>query len=331
MGFSFTPLTDIYDDYSTPVPAAQVLFLSCCKVRKGILPQALQFLNAVSTRNTQIPQVFPISKWPFQVVLIFCIQIIRENTDPKMRDGALYMIGSIAEVLLKKKEYRNQIEQMLTAYVFPEFQSPHGHMRARACWVLQTFGYVEFKTRPILAEIIRLSSNALLTDTDLPVKVEAAIVLQVYLSSQDGEAHNCVKESMLRTPTGEPDHEGKNVQNITMELLKIIRETEIDDLNTAMQTIVVNFSEYLTPIVVSICKHLEEMFTELMQGPDGSDDREETANGLLDTIEKLLSVFEENTEVAAQLQPCVIAVVRLILEHQRTCKSGHVFPPIIHT
>lgn len=43
--------SDIYDDYSTPVPAAQVLFLSCCKVRKDILPQALQFLNAVSTRN----------------------------------------------------------------------------------------------------------------------------------------------------------------------------------------------------------------------------------------------------------------------------------------
>lgn len=235
------------------------------------------------------------------------------------------MIGSIAEVLLKKKEYRNQIEQILTAYVFPKFQSPHGHMRARACWVLQAFGDVEFKNRQILSEIIRLSAFALLTDSDLPVKVEAAIVLQVYLSSQDGEAHNCVKESLLRTPTGEPDVEGKNVQNITMELLKIIRETEIDDLNTAMQTVVVNFSEYLTPIVVSICKHLEEMFTELMQGPEGSDDREETANGLLDTIEKLLSVFEENTEVAAQLQPCVIAVVRLILEHQRTCKTNWAF------
>lgn len=231
------------------------------------------------------------------------------------------MIGSISEVLLKKKEYRNQIEQMLTAYVFPEFASPHGHMRARACWVLQAFADIEFKARPILGEIIRLSSNALLADTDLPVKVEAAIVLQVYLTSQDGEAHNFVKEAMLHCV--EPvHHAGQNIQNITMQLLKIIRETEIDDLNTAMQTIVVNFSEYLTPIVLNICKHLEEMFTELMQGPEGSDDREETANGLLDTIEKLLAVFEENTEVAAQLQPCVIAVVRLILEHQRTCKSA---------
>lgn len=41
---------DIYDDYSTPVPAAQVLFLSCCKIRKGILPQAIGFLNSVSLK-----------------------------------------------------------------------------------------------------------------------------------------------------------------------------------------------------------------------------------------------------------------------------------------
>lgn len=232
------------------------------------------------------------------------------NVEPKKRDGALYMIGSIAEVLLKKRNYREQVEQMLSNYVFPEFQSPHGHMRARACWVLQMFGEVEFKNRQILADIINNAARALLTDPDLPVQVEAANVLQVYLSSQDGELHNVVKEALLQ----------HNVQNITMKLLEIIRETEIDDLNTAMQTVVVNFSEHLAPIVVNICQHLEEMFTELMKGPEGSDDREETANGLLDTIEKLVNVFEDKTEIAAQLQPCVIAVIRLILENQRTCK-----------
>lgn len=220
------------------------------------------------------------------------------------------MIGSIAEVLLKKREYRDQIEQMLTEYVFPEFQSEHGHMRARACWVLQTFGEVEFKNREILVQILRLATNSLLTDPDLPVKVEAAIVLQVYLSSQDGEPHEVVKMAIL-----------PNVNSITMELLKIIRETEIDDLNTAMQTIVGTFSEHLAPIVVDICKHLEEMFKELMSGPEGTnDDREETANGLLGTIEKLLAVFEENAVIATQLQPYVISVIRLILENQRTCK-----------
>lgn len=40
----------------------------------------------------------------------------------------------------------------------------------------------------------------------------------------------------------------QNIQNITMELLRIIRGTEIDDLNIAMQTIVGTFSEHLANI-----------------------------------------------------------------------------------
>lgn len=241
---------------------------------------------------------------------MYILKVIRENAEPRKRDGALYMIGSIAEVLMKKKDYRNQIEQMLTAYVFPEFGSEHGHMRARACWVLQTFGDVEFKNPQILGEIMRLTTNALLNDPDLPVKVEAAIVLQVYLTSQAGEPYNVVKEAIL----------AQDVQKVTLELLKMIRETEIDDLNTAMQTIVTTFSEHLAPIVVDICRHLEEMFRELIQGPDGSDDREETANGLLDTIDRLLTAFVENAEITSKLQPYVIEVIRLILVHERTCK-----------
>lgn len=34
-------------------------------------------------------------------------------------------------VLLKKKIYKDQMETMIAQYVFPEFQSPFGFMRAR--------------------------------------------------------------------------------------------------------------------------------------------------------------------------------------------------------
>lgn len=43
---------------------------------------------------------------------------------------------------------------------------------------------VKFKQEEVLAEAIRLVVNALLNDRDLPVKVEAAIALQVFLTSQ---------------------------------------------------------------------------------------------------------------------------------------------------
>jgi hypothetical protein len=47
--------------------------------------------------------------------------------DAKQKDGALHMVGSLADVLLKKKIFKDQVESLLSTYVFPEFQSPHGN------------------------------------------------------------------------------------------------------------------------------------------------------------------------------------------------------------
>lgn len=55
----------------------------------------------------------------------------------------------------------------------------------QACWVLHYFSEIKFKQEAVLAEAIRLTTNALLTDQELPVKVEAAIALQMLLSSQE--------------------------------------------------------------------------------------------------------------------------------------------------
>lgn len=51
--------------------------------------------------------------------------------------------------------------------------------------MLHYFSEVKFKQEEVLAEALRLVVNALLTDQDLPVKVEAAIALQMFLSAQD--------------------------------------------------------------------------------------------------------------------------------------------------
>lgn len=48
-----------------------------------------------------------------------------------MKEGALVVVGSICEKLMKIPEYANQLETMLMLHVIPEFQNPHGFLRAR--------------------------------------------------------------------------------------------------------------------------------------------------------------------------------------------------------
>lgn len=51
--------------------------------------------------------------------------------------------------------------------------------------MLHYFSEIKFKQENILVEAVGLTVNALLNDQDLPVRVEAAIALQMLLSSQD--------------------------------------------------------------------------------------------------------------------------------------------------
>ena len=63
------------------------------------------------------------------------------------------MIGTMADILLKKKVYKERMEQFLVNIVFPEFNSPHGHLRARACWMLHYFADVKYKDPNVLGKL----------------------------------------------------------------------------------------------------------------------------------------------------------------------------------
>lgn len=67
-----------------------------------------------------------------QKTMYFCMQVLSNQTlSSRQKDGILHIIGAVAKILLKKNLYKDQVELMLVTYVFPEFQSPHGFLRAR--------------------------------------------------------------------------------------------------------------------------------------------------------------------------------------------------------
>lgn len=264
---------DVFEDFVSPVTAAQTLLHSACKKRKDMLQKTMALLT----------------------------QVLNDpNTEPARKDGALHMVGTLADVLLHKKIYKEQLDQLFLKYVFPEFASTRGHMRARACWVLHYFSEAPFKQEAVLQEAVRLTVTALLQDNELPVKVEAAIALQSVLSFQE-RSHKYV----------EPQ-----VKQIALELLTIIRETENEDVTGVMQKLVCIFTAQLVPIAVEICQHLATTFSQVLDTDEGSDEKAITAMGLLNTIETLLTVMEEKEEVVRLLEPTVLQVVGHVLQNE---------------
>ena len=78
----------------------------------------------------------------------------------------------------------------------------------------------------------------------------AAIALQMMLSSQGENTKAFVQP---------------RIKEITMELLKIIRETENDDLTTVMQKIVCSYTEQLIPVAEQMCLNLVETFAQVLE------------------------------------------------------------------
>lgn len=257
---------DIFEDFVSPVSAAQRLLHSACKKRKNMLSDTMRFVVSVLTSP---------------------------EAAAKQKDGALHMVGHVADILLKKELYKSQIDKLICTYVFPEFSNPHGHMRARACWVLHYFSEIKFKDENILIEAVRLLLNAFLSDKDMPVKVEAAIAIQVFLNNQKNV------EKYI-----EPQ-----IREITLELLKIIKETENDDLTNVMEKIVCTYSEQLTPIAVDICQHLASTFLTVLDSDEGTDEKAITAMALMNTIETMLSVFEDAPNIISLLEPICLQVI----------------------
>ncbi|KAJ7344452.1 hypothetical protein JRQ81_000402 [Phrynocephalus forsythii] len=265
---------DVFEDFISPTTAAQTLLFTACGKRKEVL----------------------------QKTMGFCYQILTEpNADPRKKDGALHMIGSLAEILLKKKVYKDQMEYMLQNHVFPLFSSELGYMRARACWVLHYFCEVKFKSDQNLQTALELTRRCLIDDREMPVKVEAAIALQVLISNQER-----AKEYI--TPFIRP---------VMQALLHIIRETENDDLTNVIQKMICEYSEEVTPIAVEMTQHLAMTFNQVIQtGPDeeGSDDKAVTAMGILNTIDTLLSVVEDHKEITQQLEGICLQVIGTVLQ-----------------
>uniref|UniRef100_A0AAQ5Z8K7 Importin N-terminal domain-containing protein n=1 Tax=Amphiprion ocellaris TaxID=80972 RepID=A0AAQ5Z8K7_AMPOC len=239
---------DVFEDFISPTTAAQTLLFTACNKRKEVL----------------------------QKTMGFCYQILTDPaSDPRKKDGALHMIGSLAEILLWS----------LTG----------------ACWVLHYFCEVKFKSDQNLQTALELTRLCLINDNEMPVKVEAAIALQVLISNQE-------KAKEYITPFIRP---------VMQALLHIVRETENDDLTNVIQKMICEYSEEVTPIAVEMTQHLAMTFNQVIQtGPDeeGGDDKAVTAMGILNTIDTLLSVVEDHKEITQQLEGICLQVIGTVLQ-----------------
>ncbi|GAM87999.1 hypothetical protein ANO11243_060280 [Dothideomycetidae sp. 11243] len=281
-----------YEEATAPDIAATTFLITLTKARRKQTFEVLQFINEVVNRYEAAPD---------------------DQKNPREKEGALRMIGTLASVILgKKSPIADQVEYFFVRHVFPEFRSKHGYLRARACDTLEKFEQLDFKEPNNLLIIYRniLESMA---DPELPVRVEAALALQPLIR------HDIIRTSMQQ-----------NIPQIMQQLLKLANEVDVDALANVMEDFVEVFAAELTPFAVALSEQLRDTYIRIVReiiernGPDTEtddygeilDDKSITALGVLQTIGTLILTLESTPDVLLHLETIVVPVISITLDHK---------------
>lgn len=283
---------NFYEEVSAPDVAATNFLVTLTKVRRKNTFGILTFVNSIVSEYETTED---------------------SKKNHVAKEGALRMIGTLSSVILgKKSPIAEQVEYFLVRYVFPDFKSPMGYLRARACDTVEKFEQLDFKDQNNLLIIYRNILECM-ADTELPVRVEAALALQPLIR------HDIIRTNMQQ-----------NIPQIMQQLLKLANEVDVDALSNVMEDFVEVFATELTPFAVALSEQLRDTYLriirELLEKNDQRDNDDEygdylddksiTALGVLQTIGTLILTLESTPDVLLHMESILMPVIKVTLENK---------------
>ncbi|OWP04197.1 hypothetical protein B2J93_678 [Marssonina coronariae] len=283
---------NFYEEVSSPDVAATNFLVTLTKARKKHTFTILTFVNSIVSDYEAAEE---------------------SKKNHIAKEGALRMIGTLSSVILgKKSPIAEQVEYFLVRFVFPDFRSSQGFLRARACDTVEKFEQLDFKDTNNLLVIYRNILECM-ADPDLPVRVEAALALQPLIR------HDIIRTNMQA-----------NIPQIMQQLLKLANEVDVDSLSNVMEDFVEVFATELTPFAVALSEQLRDTYLRIVRElleknekrdedegyGDYLDDKSITALGVLQTIGTLILTLESTPDVLLHMEAILMPVIKVTLENK---------------
>ncbi|KAJ1915076.1 Nonsense-mediated mRNA decay protein 5 [Mycoemilia scoparia] len=291
---------DPLDDFRSPVLAATNLLIDLAvDRRKTTLEPILAFTNNIMSAYNQTPP---------------------EARNYHQKDGALHIMLSLSAPLSSKKSpIAGSLEDFLGSHVVPEFSSPHGFLRCRSLDTFGRYAVIDFKNQELLATATRLVLERL-HDDQLPVRVQAALVLQPLIGNE------AVREALV-----------PKLSQIMTVLLDLTNLIDSDTLTQTIEEFVETFSDHMAPFAVELAQQLCNSFMRIIgevstnvpdiESTDFDDlnDKTMAAMGVLKTIGTLILNLDSSPEIVLQLEQVVFPVIRFALEQELVDMYDEVF------
>ncbi|KAL8157667.1 hypothetical protein AgCh_002392 [Apium graveolens] len=238
--------------------------------------------------------------------ILYVVEIFRRYNEAaieykayRQKDGALLAIGALCDKLKQTEPYKSELEHMLVQHVFPEFNSPVGHLRAKAAWVAGQYAHINFSDTNNFRKALQ-SVVAGMRDPELPVRVDSVFALRSFV-----EACKDLDEIRPILP------------QLLDEFFKLMNEVENEDLVFTLETIVDKFGEEMAPFALGLCQNLAAAFWRCMHTAEDNDDADDpgalAAVGCLRAISTILESVSSLPQLFVNIEPTLLPIMRRML------------------
>nr|XP_043623852.1 importin beta-like SAD2 isoform X1 [Erigeron canadensis] len=245
-------------------------------------------------------------KQNLQKFILFIVEIFKRYEEApieikpyRQKDGALLAIGTLCDKLKQTEPYKSELETMLVQHVFPEFNSPVGHIRAKAAWVAGQYAHINFSDPNNFRKALQ-SVVAGMRDPELPVRVDSVFALRCFVEA-------CKDLGEIRPI----------LPQLLDEFFKLMNEVENEDLVFTLETIVDKFGEEMAPYAVGLCQNLAAAFWKCMNTAEADVEADDpgalAAVGCLRAISTILESVSRLPHLFAQVEPTLLPIMRRML------------------
>ena len=176
-----------------------------------------------------------------------------------------------------------------------EFDNPLGFMRARACWTYGQFAAIPYSDEANLLAALEKIMGCL-ADPEMPVRVEAALALRMFLKGEQ-----CMEQVATVVP------------QLLEALFALMDDVENEELVDTLSVVVEQFPEQIVPYAVQLATKLSESFSAYTEDDGGEEDEncsgEFAAAYCLGTIGTLLESLRSVPELFPMLEAALLPML----------------------
>jgi len=277
---------DIIEDLYSPRVAAIGFIVEACSVRKkDSVNTVLQFMASALQGCAE--------------AMVGADQVARDAAYC-VKDGAMLLVGALSD-LLRSKQHRHHLQPLLQRFVLPEFESPQGHLRAKATYVAGKFAEPKLLGDELFNGLLERIVG-LLGDAELPVRVDAVVALRPFVEEAQLDALRPILPQLLNN------------------FFKLIHEVENEDLVFTLETLVEQFGKEIAPFAFGLTNNLCQALWRYMgqegseeEGADLDDSGSLAAVACLRAIATILESLSSLPHLYPQLEPVLVPLLRKLL------------------